>query len=214
MTGAPASHDPSRECLPERGLGNEERIGAYRLLSRFLATPPDTMDLRLAAGLTGDGSEIGRAVDTFAACARAVKPTEAEDQFFRLFIGLGGGELAPYASVYISGSMHDAPLVALRHDLRRIGAKRATDVKEPEDHAAIVLEVMVGLLENRFGATANEAGRFFRQHLEPWMARFFGDLRKVEGAPLYAALGEVGSAFIEEERERFAGVHRDNEHTA
>lgn len=183
-----------------------ERAGLYRLLARILAAAPTGEELRLVGDLAGDGTPLGDAIDRLAAAARATEPGDAGEQFFRLFIGLGSGELAPYASVYISGSMHDAPLVALREDMRRMGLKRSADVSEPEDHIAFVMEVMAGLIDGQFPATRAEAARFFRAHVAPWAARFFEDLARVDAAALFAAVGELGRLFVIAERSRLADL--------
>ena len=60
-----------------------------------------------------------------AAAAAAAEPPAVEREFFRLFIGVGRGEMMPYASWYLTGFLHDRPLADLRGDLRRLGVERA-----------------------------------------------------------------------------------------
>ena len=58
---------------------------------------------------------------------------------------LGRGELLPYGSYYLTGFLHERPLARLRDDLAQLGIERAEGNAEPEDHAAILCEIMAGL---------------------------------------------------------------------
>jgi TorA maturation chaperone TorD len=48
-----------------------------------------------------------------------------------------------------------------------------------------------------------EQAYFFSQHLAPWSASCFADLGQVDTA-FYAALGQLGSAFMESEQARLS----------
>jgi len=181
-------------------LGSEARIGLYNLLSRLLSAPPSEAELQLVARLRGDASRLGQEIDGLAAAAGAESQECAQEAFQRLFIGLGGGEFIPYASHHLAGSLHDLPLARLRGDLRRLGLRRSADVREPEDHAATVLEIMAALLG---AGNDRDAAPFFAQHIAPWLPRFLGELMAVRDAPLYAALGATGAAFLAGECERW-----------
>ncbi len=186
------------------------RASIYRLLARFLSSVPLQGELELAGALTGDESALGQAVQTFANFAAVADPETAGDDFQRLFIGLGGGELTPYASHYIAGSLHDRPLVQIREDMRRIGLRHSDGVREPEDHAATILEVMGELVEGRIGVGVMSPRDFFERHIRPWMSLFLGDLAAKDNSPLYAALGRLGAEFIDAEaRLMTAGVGED-----
>ena len=77
-----------------------------------------------------------------------------EREFFDLFIGLGRGELLPYGSYYLTGFLHERPLARLRDDLAALGIERAEGNVEPEDHAAILCEIMAGLAERPLAGAA------------------------------------------------------------
>ena len=111
-----------------------------------------------------------------AAAASATDDRAANKEFFDLFIGLGRGELLPYASYYLTGFLHERPLARVREDLELLGIERAGPSREPEDHIAILLEVMAGLARGDFEAEFAEQARFFERHLKPWAARMFADL--------------------------------------
>ncbi len=107
------------------------RACVYRLLSRFLASPPDQVALAVAGRLDGDDSELGRALVAFARTARVTSMAEARDEYDQLMIGLVRGELVPYASFYLTGFLHERPLAAVRGDFARLGICRATGGRTP-----------------------------------------------------------------------------------
>lgn len=186
----------------------EERLRAdlYGMLARALAAPPDAALLSAFTKLTGGEGEIGEA---FAALARAAAGTTdagAAREYHDLFIGLGRGELLPYASYYLTGFLHEKPLADLRGALAKLGIERAGGVKEPEDHIAALCDVMAGLIAGGFGAPAPLAvqQQFFEAFLAPWAGRFFDDLETTEAAPLYAAIGRIGRLFLGVEQTAFA----------
>ena len=78
--------------------------------------------------------------------------TQVNREFHDLFIGLGRGELLPYASYYLTGFLHEKPLAKLRGDMIDLGIERAEGVAEPEDNIASLMEMMAGLIRGEFGA--------------------------------------------------------------
>ena len=100
-------------------IAEEDRLRAdlYGFLSALLAAPPDRALLDKTAALHGDETELGRAIGTLAKLARAATPASAEREFTALFIGLGRGELLPYASYYLTGFLNEKPLAQLRRDM-------------------------------------------------------------------------------------------------
>jgi TorA maturation chaperone TorD len=180
------------------------RSREYALLSTLLARAPDQGLLERLAGLRGDASPLGRA---HAAVAEAAGRTSADDvqrEYFDLFIGLGRGELVPYESYYLTGFLLDRPLARLRQDLVRLGIERAAGQAEPEDHAAILCEVMAGVLSRRFPVAPVADRELFERHLSPWIGRFFADLERAEAADFYRHIGALGWAFMNIETEAFA----------
>jgi TorA maturation chaperone TorD len=193
------------EILPEERL----RAHQYQLLGRFLAAPPDAALLRLAAGLTGDDTEFGRALATLAGLAAQITPKAAAEEYHDLFIGVPRGELLPYASYYLTGFLYERPLAKLRVDMARLGIARAAEVREPEDHIAALCEMMAGLITGAFGPPLDLVGQqaFFDAHLAPWAERFFTDLEGARAAVLYVPIGTLGRVFmgIEQAAFRMAG---------
>ncbi len=109
----------------------------------------------------------------------------------------------PYGSYYLTGFLHERPLARLRDDLARMGISRADGVVEPEDHAAILCEIMSGLASRRLPAPPDSERTIFDKHMAPWIGKFFTDLERAEAADFYRRLGTLGRVFMEIEAEAF-----------
>jgi TorA maturation chaperone TorD/DNA-binding transcriptional regulator YdaS (Cro superfamily) len=180
------------------------RAAEYGLLSLLLGKAPDADTLSRVATMKGDASDLGVGHVELAGAAAAADDRAVSKEFFSLFIGLGRGDLLPYASYYLTGFLHERPLARVREDLDRLGIERAGISREPEDHIAILLEVMSGLARGDFEADFSEQQRFFERHLKPWAAKMFADLEMSQSANFYRAVGRVGRVFMELESEAFA----------
>jgi TorA maturation chaperone TorD len=140
---------------------------------------------------------LGAACAGLAEAARLAEPAALAREYHDLFIGVGRGELLPFASYYLTGFLHERPLALLRDDLRRLGIERGDGVAEPEDHLGFLCEAMAGLLAGDFPATPALVGAFYDRHLRPWAGRAFADLEKAEAARFYRAVGALGGAVID-----------------
>lgn len=183
------------------------RSRGYALLATLLVRSPDT-DLLKRLSRLGRGGEAGNplaaAHHVLAAAAAQTDAQRVEREYFDLFIGVGRGELVPYASYYLTGFLHDRPLARLRADLKARGIARAEGLSEPEDHAAVLCEIMAGLADGRYGTPPGCDADIFQRHLAPWIGRFFADLEGAAAADFYASVGALGRTFIEIETEAFA----------
>ncbi len=188
-------------------VSEEDRLRAdlYNYLGLMLAAPPSEMLLEQTAGLSGDETPLGQAITQLARVAKRTKPAGAEREFNALFIGLGRGELLPYASYYLTGFLNEKPLAALRNDMSARGLSRAPNVFEPEDNIASLMEMMGAMIVGRFNGPTSlaEQKTFFNKHIGPWAAHFFADLEGAKNSVLYASVAAVGRAFMEIETEGF-----------
>jgi TorA maturation chaperone TorD len=180
------------------------RAQEYALLARLLLDPPDAALLKQIGQLQGDETALGIAHRELAEAARQRSTVDVEREFFALFIGVGRGELLPYASYYVTGFLHERPLARLRQDLVRFGIARAEGVAEPEDHAGILCEIMAGLAGGQLPAPEEFGRTIFENHIAPWMGRFFADLERAQTTEFYRRVGTVGRVFMEIEAEAFA----------
>lgn len=179
------------------------RAQEYALIAALLTRAPDAQLLSSLSELRADPTPLGLAHAALAQAAGDTSAERVEREYFDLFIGLGRGELLPYASYYLTGFLHDRPLARLREDLVRIGVARAEAVVEPEDHAGILCEIMAGLASRRLPAPLASDRVIFEKHMAPWIGRFFADLERAEAAKFYRAVGTLGRVFMDIEAEAF-----------
>lgn len=188
-------------------IAEEDRLRAdlYNFLGLILSGPPDEMLLAQTRELEGNDSALGEAISALARVAALSRPAAVESEFTKLFIGLGRGELLPYASFYLTGFLNEKPLAVLRRDMTANGLARADNVFEPEDNIASLMEMMGALIVGRFGPPADlERQRtFYNKHIAPWAGHFFADLEAAEGSVFYAPVGTVGREFMAIETEAF-----------
>ncbi len=181
------------------------RARFYALLARLLGAPITEEDLETVRALEGDGTELGTALGSLATIAAKTSLKTATDEYDTLFIGVVQGELVPYASYYLTGFLQEKPLAELRSDMIRLGIARSDDLVDPEDHIAVVCEMMHGLITGAFGeATSIDIQKdFFDSHIRPWASRFFQDLEAAESAVLYMPVGTIGRVFMAVEDKAF-----------
>jgi TorA maturation chaperone TorD len=182
------------------GLEEPLRVNAWSLLGRLLASPPDEQVLELLAGADGAAiagdNLLGAAWDLLAKAAAKASPAEIEDEYQDLFIGVGRGELMPYGSWYLTGFLMEQPLARLRGELSQLGFARRDGVKEPEDHAAALCDVMAMISTGEDAAPLDVQTGFFSRHIAPWMGRFFRDMQQAPSARFYRAVGQLGEQFV------------------
>jgi TorA maturation chaperone TorD len=196
-----AAQESSRPIVDEIDQG---RAREYALLATLLSHSPDSQLISRLAGLRGDGSPIGIAHTALGKAAGRVNEEIVSHEYFVLFAGLGQGQLLPYSSHYLTGSLYGRPLAQIRETLQRLGIEKAPGRSEPEDHAATLCEVMAGLVEGSIAAPAGADRDFFEQHLLPWIRQFFVELERAEAAEFYRYVGSLGRAFIDIEAQALA----------
>ncbi len=202
----PVIENATRPMSEETASAIEDalRVGAWSLLGRLLAAAPDEDILARLRGLPAEApaqTDTGLP-DAWAALRQAAFDSTTDAlarEYHDVFVGIAQGEVVPYASYYRSGVLMDKALVQIRQDLIRLGLQRSDGVSEPEDHAAAVCEGMAMVIHDDEIPFA-EQKPFFEQHIEPWMGRFFGDLRSAPSARFYRAVGQLGDALVTLER--------------
>jgi TorA maturation chaperone TorD len=195
------SHIFSERVVDEIDLA---RAQEYALLATLLSRSPDSEMIGRLALLGGDASRLGAARRALAEAAGRANEESTRREYFDLFGGLGQGLLLPYSSHYLTGSLYGRPLARLRETMQHLGIEKAAGHSEPEDHAAILCEVMAGLIGNGIEAPAGTDRDFFEQHLKPWIRRFFADLEHAKLVDFYARVGSLGRIFVDVETEAFA----------
>ena len=183
---------------------DQARAREYSLLSALLLSSPDALLLARLAKLRGDGSTLGSAHEAVAQAAVRVDADQVSREYFNLFVGVGRGELLPYASFYLTGSLHARPLAQLWVPLRERYFERADWMKEPEDHAGVLFEIMAALATGEIAAPPGTDREIFQNYLATWIGRFFEDLEHAKSAEFYARVGTLGRVFMAIEMEAFA----------
>ena len=179
----------------------EDRIrgNVYALLGNLLAGPPDANLLQLLQDISpdpDDDSLLASSWRILAAAAAHANLDVLREEYDALFIGIARGEVVPYASWYLTGFLMEQPLADLRGDLQALGIQRRPDVHEPEDHVAALCDTMALLINSDAPTPLEDQYRFFGRHLEPWVARFFGDLQHAKSSEFYRAVAQLGEQFI------------------
>ena len=185
----------------------EDRLRAdmYEFLAALLRAEPSDELLTHVSRLQGDDSAIGAATTVLATLANKIANDEIRDEYMRLFIGVGRGEVLPYASFYLTGFLNDKPLSNLRNDMAAMGIERAEGVKDPEDHIASLFDIMSGLIRGAFDAPSDLAAqaKFFKKHIEPWAPLLMQDIEGAKAAVFFAPVGSIGRAFMDIESKAF-----------
>jgi TorA maturation chaperone TorD len=192
----------SEPAVPDNDV-DAARAREYALLAALLSCPPSNALLGEIAHLRGDATPLGHAHDALAKAASEVVTAGVEREYFDLFIGVGRGELLPYASYYLTGFLNERPLSRLRDDLAVLGIERVENNFEPEDHAATLCEIMAGFAAGRFPASEERQRAFFEKNVASWMGRMFADMERATHAQFYKSVGTLGRVFMEIEAEAF-----------
>jgi len=182
------------------------RADSYVMLASLLVQPPSEDLLKVLQNLEWEGPIPERVDHTLRALRQASRdyPLGAlEDEYNKLFVGLGCGEMVPYASWYREKVIQSAPLASLRSDLILLGIVRQADSHEAEDHAGALCECMALISREPNETDHATQARFFQQHIAPWMKNFFKDLESAKSARFYRKVGTFGRCFLESETEYF-----------
>src|SRR5512134_2227621 len=130
------------------GLSEEDQARAdlYAVLARLFYAAPDRELLDTLAGhenlFGGEDVPLGRAWNGLVRAARAADPDAVRLEYDSVFVGVGKAEVTPYCSRYLTTAGRERIVVALRDELRELGLGRTGETHEPEDHLAVLCEVM------------------------------------------------------------------------
>lgn len=182
------------------------RADMYDFLASLLRKEPSDELIQKVSQLEGDETPIGSACLTLAHLAKTLDNGLIRNEYVDIFIGVGRGEVLPFASYYLTGFLNDKPLANLRADMANIGVARVKGVKEPEDHIASLFDMMSGLIRGHYGKVFSiaEQADFFNRHIEPWAGLLMRDIEAAKTVVFYAPVGTIGKAFLEIESAAFS----------
>ena len=186
------------------------RQAMFAFLTRALARPISVTEAANLSPFAVGDSELSVAASTLIDVLANAGQQQLEREYHDLFIGVGRGELLPYASFYLTGFLNEKPLAELRNDMARLGFERPDGVSEPEDHIASLCDIMSHLIE---GTALGEfdiydQDSFFAAHLKPWAEKFFADLESAKTADVYRHIGRIGRIFLSIEEQSFGMIAR------
>ena len=193
------------QTMPDVREEDQLRADMYSFIANMIRTEPSQELIDSVKSLSGDSSSIGSSIKLISKLASTMHISEIQDEYVNLFLGVGRGELLPFASYYLTGFLNDKPLSKLRDDMNKIGVVRVKDVKEPEDHISSLFDIMSGLITGKFGKvySIQEQTVFFEKHLNSWVHLLMSDIESAKTAVFYAPIGSLGNEFINIEREAF-----------
>jgi len=180
------------------------RADSYVMLASLLGQPPSENLLKVLQSLQWDEPIPGgldRALKALRQASHDYPLNALEDEYAKLFVGLGSGEMVPYASWYRDKMIQSSSLASLRSDLILLGIVRQAGNHESEDHAGALCECMALISREPNETDHATQAKFFQQHVAPWMRAFFKDLESAKSARFYRTVAIFGSRFLESEIE-------------
>ena len=197
------------ESVRQVSENDQLRADIYQLLAALLRRQPSPELLHFLANLEIDANEdneMTKAWLSLQLAAQQFNSAQLEDEYFALFLGVGCGEILPYGSWFMTGSLMDKPLALLRQDLMQLGFEREDNVKEPEDHVAALCEVMGTLI---LEAPSYRQLAFYQRHIGSWIDRFCDNLAKAPSAAFYDTVAQLAKAFFAMEASAFEQLSLD-----
>lgn len=185
------------------------RAELYGLLARLWLAPPDAELLAQFGSAVTQAPEPGGTLEepwmALVHTLRNTTPEAAAAEHDALFQGVGKPEVFAYGSYYLSGFLNEKPLAALRSDLAQLGLAREEGALETEDHIAYGFEVMRYLIAGDDLAVCNleQQRRFFRAHLQPWVAQLCDAVQGHARAHVWAAVAALTREFVAVETQGF-----------
>jgi TorA maturation chaperone TorD len=185
------------------------RAEMYGLLAQLWIAPPDGALLQQFQVAVTQAPETGGHLEApwqaLVAAMRNTSAAAAAEEYDALFGGVGKPEVFLYGSYYLSGFLNEKPLALLRDDLERLGLTRDEARGETEDHVAYLFETMRYLIAGDDVAVCNleQQRRFFRAHLQPWLAQMCDAVRAHPRAATWLAVAEMTRQFVAVETQGF-----------
>jgi TorA maturation chaperone TorD len=189
------------------------RTDGYVILAALLSRPPTEKVTEILRNLTWDDAvplSLENCLRDLSSAGETYEPAALEEEFNRLFGGLGSVALVPSASWYRERKIQAMPLAALRTDLIALGIVRQPESCDYEDYAGPLCEVMALISEDPEAVPLHIQATFFQQHIASWMMRFFRDLESARNADFYRVVGRFGACFLECERQFLEEQRRTN----
>lgn len=219
--------ESARELIPT----NDDRKVLYQFLATIYATEitvhflrelSKKTDLFLASADDPEigGSEIADGFKQIASYASNLKESDLEIvrlelavEFAGLFLGVWHMPSHPSESSYMTKEhlVMQKPRDDVLKVYRSMGADKAGNFAEPEDHIALELQFMAYLCEKTNAALKDsnfiEAKKclevqrdFLNEHLGKWVPRLTADILKLARSEFYKAVAKITKGYLEEDK--------------
>lgn len=197
----------------ESALSEEDQARAdlYALLARLFYAGPDRALLDSLARhedlFGGDDLPLGRAWRALARTARDAAPEVLRLEYDSIFVGVGKAQVTPYCSHYLTPTGRERIIVALRDELRELNLVRTGDSHEPEDHIAVLCEVMRHLVS--LGADDQAIGRqkqFYLRYISTAYIQLTDEILGTAATQFYKDVARVMRVFFDVESQSFEMV--------
>ena len=187
------------------------RADLYALLARLFYAGPDRALLDSLVGhedlFGADDVPLGRAWRALARAASDADPQTLTLEYDSLFVGVGKAQVTPYCSHYLTPTGRERIVVALRDELRQLGLARAGGSNEPEDHVAVLCEVMRHLVS--LGSDDQAIGRqkqFFMRYICAAYIQLTDEILGTAATQFYKDVARVMRVFFDVESQSFEMV--------
>jgi TorA maturation chaperone TorD len=200
-------------AVGELSLTEEDRARAdlYAVLARLFYAAPDRVFLDTLARherlFGNDDVPLGKAWNALVRAARAAAPEALTLEYDTVFVGVGKAEVSLYCSRYLTSAGRERVVVALRDELRDLGLGRTGETHEPEDHLAVLCEVMRHLVS--LGSSDQAIGRqkqFFMRYISPAYIQLTDEILSAAATRFYKDVARVTRIFFDLESQSFEMV--------
>ena len=141
VSSEPGSMQAPDDLEAEWAEEDRARADHYALIAQIFYAPPDSL---LLAALATTGTSLGAGEGPLAEAWRGVAAAAGEldaeavqDEYERLFAGIGKPEVMLYGSFYLAGFLNEEPLAELRTSLAELGLARHASMVTKSNSPAI-----------------------------------------------------------------------------
>ena len=198
--------------LSKEGLAEDlARADLYGLLATLFFEPPNqTLLDQIVASGKPEGGQAGEAPleGVWMSLVEAAKNSKTADwkaEYDNSFLGVGKPNVFLYGSFYMSGHLHEKPLLEIRRSLQQFRLEASDSISETEDHIAALFEVMRYLIAGEDVEVSNLTNQrvFFNDHIRPWFDDLCDAIDADQEIHLYKSVSALTREFLAVEGQSF-----------
>jgi len=198
--------------LSKEGLAEDlARADLYGLLATLFFEPPNqTLLDQIVASSKPEGGQAGEAPleGVWMSLVEAAKNSKTADwkaEYDNSFLGVGKPNVFLYGSFYMSGHLHEKPLLEIRRSLQQFGLEGSDSISETEDHIATLFEVMRYLIAGEDVEVSNLTNQrvFFNDHIRSWFDDLCDAIDADQEIHLYKSVSALTREFLAVEGQSF-----------